>query len=301
MLTSLYDYLPVWAWLAQSWRVLPTPTGSLAGKTLLMTGASGAIVSMATRILLDDLDAAHLIFAVPDIPEGPEGAAALAALPGLRDCAGVSRISVWHLDLLSFASVRRLAARAAALARLDGAVMGAGLITTERTAGPDGWEAMLQVNHLSCALLELLLLPTLERSAAAHGGPAVLSAVTSMGVRTSAPSMPAPAPGATQLRAVDAVAAYIGRRQQYGVTKLLHLFFLRELAARRRGRGVLVHACDFGVSRGAAGIATVNWEARLFSSVFGRPPEMCARVVAHSCVPREGEHGVLLLDYDVGE
>jgi len=63
--------------------------------------------------------------------------------------------------------------------------------------------------------------------------------------------------------------------------------------------GVVVHACDFGVARGAAGIAALNWEARVFSAIFGRPLEMCARVVANSCIPDEASHGRLLLDYDV--
>jgi len=302
MFASFSDYLPIRTWLAQSRRVLPRPTGSLAGKTLLITGASGAIVSIAARILLDELDAAQLIFAVPDIPEGPDGAPALAALPGLRDCAHLSQITVWHLDLLSFASVRHLAARAAALDRLDGALMGAALITTDRAVGPDGWDAALQVNHLACALLELLLLPALARSAARHGAPAVLSAVSSLSVRPGALGLPTTAATTTTLlRAVDGVVGYAARRQQYGVAKLLHLFFVRELAARARGRGVLVRACDFGVSGGVTGVATVNWEARLFSSVFGRSPEMCARVVANACVAREDEHGAILVDYEPGE
>lgn len=116
--------------------------------------------------------------------------------------------------------------------------------------------------------------------------------------------VPHPAPDETLLRAVDRVGSYAAQRQQYGLTKLLHLYWLRELCGRWPGsrtepQRLQIHACDFGVARGSAGIAAINWEARIFGKVFGRPPETCAKVVARSCVPRDGSHGKLFLDYDI--
>src|SRR3569833_181115 len=299
---------PIGTWVAQSRAVLPVPTTSFAGQTILLTGAPGALTPLAARTLTD-LGAARRIFAVPDIPEDED-----AARPQLQRVLGpahypryAANITVWHLDQGSFASVRAAAERASALGRLDVAVMGAAALRTAREAGPDGWETTLQVNHLSCALLSLLLLPLLERSAARHRGTkaSVLAVVSSMSAHPSLSALPTPlAEGDTPLlRAVDAVPGYSQQRQQYGVTKLLFLYWLRELMERRKGQGpraakVVVQACDFGESSGTTGIATINWEARMFSALFGRPPEMCSRVVVNACIAHEDSEGGLLRDYD---
>ncbi len=191
---------------------------------------------------------------------------------------------MWRLDLLSFASVRALAARARALPRLDVVLMGAAVITPARTVSRhDGWEATLQVNHLSSALLSLLLLPVLETS---PGDKPVLAAVSSMSVWTSSWTMPAPRDGRSLLEAVDTNSSYLQHRQQYGATKLLHLYWLRELAARLGNHGsVVVQACDFGVSNSPAGIATIN-RRRGSSAPSSAGPLRCVPAWLRTPAPR---------------
>lgn len=132
------EYIPIKTLRRQSRAVLETPTESFEGKKVLITGASGLICSRVASILID-LNADTLIFAVPDIPEGPDGVPQLEALLG-PDRVKRARVFVWHLDLLSFESVRALAARVTELPRLDVALMGAAIITTRRKVSQDGWE-----------------------------------------------------------------------------------------------------------------------------------------------------------------
>lgn len=187
--------------------------------------------------------------------------------------------------------------------------MGAAIITTQRRVSPaDGWEFTLQINHLSNALLSLLLLPVLQRSARQQRRRTVLGAVTSMSVRISALAVPVPAEGETLLRAVDHVRGYGAQRQQYGLTKLLFLYWLKELRERvvRAQTGdeasndaeVVIQSCDFGVVAGGVGVTSVNWEAKVFAWLFGRLVETCANVVVNACVAHKGQQGGPLVDYD---
>jgi retinol dehydrogenase 12 len=296
---SLSDFLPFGIWIRQGRTQLPPLQASFAGKTLFLTGASGALVSVAARQVLAH-GAERLIFAVPDIPEGREGHDTLVHLIGEEE--SVRRVTVWHLDLLSFDSIRSVAGRAnRELDKLDGALMGAGVITTQKRIAESGWDWHLQINHLGSALLTLLLLPVLERSSQRHGGPVVLSAITSMGSRISGLLLPSPQDGETLLGAINGLQGYVGVKSLYGTTKLVHLWFLRELATRYRQRGVIVHACDFGVSSGSKGVATSGFESRLFGRFLGRKPTTIARVIVNSMVAREEEHGTILMDYSVAE
>ncbi len=105
------------------------------------------------------------------------------------------------------------------------------------------------------------------------------------------------------LTAVHSLHGYANQRSLYGVTKLLYLHWQRELAARlarsSSSNGVVVQACDFGVVSHPTGIATVNWEARMFSGLLGRPLAQCAGVVVNACVDHGGAGG-LLVDYKRG-
>ena len=162
----LSQYMPLSALRRQAKSQLAVPSGSLDGKTVLITGGTGAIGSEATRILVD-LGVARLVLGVPDV--GTEMATARelaeelkrrrvdaaadrhvaeqpvepsAARPDANRVASGPDLEIltWELDMASFASVKAFAARAAELDRLDAALMGAGKFNTTRKLTSDGWE-----------------------------------------------------------------------------------------------------------------------------------------------------------------
>lgn len=98
----------------------------------------------------------------------------------------------------------------------------------------------IQVNYLSTALLGLLILPALK-SSTSNPNPPVMTFVTSFGVYPASPTMSAPWKG-SYLGQVNK-SWYGMQEQQYGKSKILLLYFARELAARAsaaqtKGKGV---------------------------------------------------------------
>lgn len=163
----------------------------------------------------------------------------------------------------------------------------------------------VQVNHLACAQLEVLLIPKLVQSAQKHNTTGVLSVITSLNARIASPLMPTPKKGQTLLHVIDTRPGYM-QRLQYGFSKLVHLYFIRELSdfiheqAKKHNIStdrLQIHAVDLGVVRGR-GIATINLSARLFGLIFGRPAEIAARVVANSCAVNDDSNGALFLDHE---
>ena len=176
----------------------------------------------------------------------------------------------------------------------------------------------MQLIHLSSALLTVLLWPTLLRSAEATGSKAILVNVSSNGVSTAVPFLKAPEAIAKKKSAAKAEKGtsatetpflrYVNKPRksqqnlQYGKTKLIHLYFIRELNRHLEAYGdkVEVRSLDPGVTMSE--ISTVNMSARILGKLLVyRSLEPCARTVVNSCVVRDGEnlHGVLLRDYDV--
>lgn len=81
-------------------------------------------------------------------------------------------MEVWHLDLNSYETIQEFASRASSeLDHLDVVVLNAGVYMLKYEKSPYGWEETLQVNVLSTALLGLLLLPVLKKTAEAASTP----------------------------------------------------------------------------------------------------------------------------------
>jgi retinol dehydrogenase-12 len=116
---------------------LPKPAGSFAGKTVLITGASGSICSEAARIFIE-LGVDTLVFGVRNVIKGAEIAKTLTGPKESDD--GPPKILVWSLDVTSFESVKGFAGKVSKLPRLDNVVIGQAVINTTRKETPDGWE-----------------------------------------------------------------------------------------------------------------------------------------------------------------
>lgn len=76
-----------------------------------------------------------------------------------------SHVEIWELDMESFDSVLAFGKRSQDLPQLDIAMLNAGTFKFDWSTSPtSGIESSLQVNHLSTALISLLLLPVLRKT-----------------------------------------------------------------------------------------------------------------------------------------
>jgi NAD(P)-dependent dehydrogenase (short-subunit alcohol dehydrogenase family) len=123
------------------------PQGDLAGRTILITGASSGI-GQATAVAVASRGA-RVILAVRDLDKGARVAAGLAGGAGLH--------TVQQLDLANLDSVRRFADETTG--RIDVLVNNAGVSNAALLRTDDGFESQFGTNHLGHFLLTNLLLP----------------------------------------------------------------------------------------------------------------------------------------------
>jgi retinol dehydrogenase-12 len=156
---------------------------SLKEQAILLTGANSGIVLEAARQWVR-LGAALVIFAVRSLPKGKAAKAdVLKTNPGSK-----TKVELWQLDMESYNSVLAFGKHAQELPRLDIAMLNAACFKYEFEASPStGNESSMQVNHLSTALLSLLLLPVLKKTSQALTRPTRLT-ITSSEVHMSTPS-----------------------------------------------------------------------------------------------------------------
>lgn len=223
----------------------------MAGRTVLVTGATGGIGLETSRALarLGDL----VLVGARDAARGE------AVVEELRGAGG--RAEVLLIDLASFESTRQAARRAAAAhPALDVLINNAGGVSRERRVTADGHELTWQSNYLGGYLLTRLLLPALR----AARGPRVVN-VSSEGHRS----------GRIDFGNLELERGY-GAFRAYANTKLAQVLFTRELA--RREPAVAVNALHPGA------IATGIWRpapawARLLIRIVLPGPATGARPV----------------------
>ena len=195
----------------------------MAGKTVLVTGASGGI-GRATALGLAALGA-HLAITGRD-RERTEGAA-----HKIR-AAGGGQVDVFVGDLSSQSEVRRLADEVLqSLPRLDVLVNNVGGYWDTRHVTADGLEHTFALNHLAPFLLTTLLRDRLEQSAPA---------------RVVTVSSNAQALGQIDFDDLQGERSYSGARA-YNQSKRANVLFTYELARRLQGTSVTANALHPGV------------------------------------------------------
>ena len=208
-------------------------TLKLDGQTVLITGGNTGL-GLATARKCVGLGAARVILAVRSQARGVTAKSSIQqSHPSSK-----TEIDVWDVDLQSFESVLAIGKRAAMLPGLDLALLNAGVFKFKWSTTTDGFETGLQVNHLTTALLALTLLPTLKKTARNRGRPSRLtftSAETHMFTRFVEQSAEN---SITQLNKED---MYKDAMDRYCVTKLLNVFWARELASRTPPNEVIVN------------------------------------------------------------
>lgn len=205
------------------------PNGPMAGRTVLVTGASGGI-GRATAEALAGLGA-HVAITGRDGPRTAGVAREIQAAHG-------GSVEAFVADLTSQSEVRRLAAEVRERhPRLDVLVNNVGGYWNTRHETADGLERTFALNHLAPFLLTHLLLDRLVDACAA---------------RVVTVSSNAQALGRIDFDDLQGRRAYSGAKA-YNQSKLANVLFTYELARRLRGTSVTANALHPGMVSTAFG------------------------------------------------
>lgn len=139
---------------------VPRPTGSYAGKTVIVTGSNIGLGLEAARHITR-LRATKVILVVRSLEKGEVAKKDIERATGVKNV-----VEVWQLDMSSYKSVLDFAARIEKeLERLDVALLNAG-ITAGKFEMFEQDESTITVNVVSTFLLALALLPKLKARSA---------------------------------------------------------------------------------------------------------------------------------------
>jgi len=242
------------------------PTGALAGRVCVVTGATRGI-GRATAMQLARLGADVVIV-------GRDEARLDAVRIEAKHAAGNERVHCVRADFASLASVRlagqEIAQRWPAIHVL---VNNAGVNTARRTTSADGYEMTFAVNHLAPFLLTALLVPALTAGAVARDAPSRIVNVASVFAHFGWLSLADP---------MFERRRY-GSTQAYNQSKLANIVYTIELAARLERSGITVNCVSPGLVatdllREHAWFAA-RWLRGLWERVLLSPDQAAARIV----------------------
>lgn len=209
---------------------------TLAGKTVVVTGASDGIGKAAVRAYV----AAGASVVMIGRNEAKTAAAAHAIMSDVGSISGHTgrdRAITWEIaDLSRQQDVHDVADRLLArLPRIDVLANNAGAMFLDREVTPDGFERTFALNHLSYFTLTLRLLAPLV-AAARPGAPARVLSVSSRAHENASPAL-----DDLQLE------RKFGGWKQYANSKLYNIWFTRALARRLDASRVATQALHPGV------------------------------------------------------
>jgi retinol dehydrogenase-14 len=218
--------------------------GQRAGRTVLVTGATGGI----GRATAFGLAAMGWHVAIT----GRDGGRAEAAAREIR-AASSGPVDVFVADLSAQSGVRQLAEEVLQrIRRIDVLVNNVGGYWNTRHVTADGLERTFALNHLAPFLLTNLLLNQLQQN-----GPARVVMVSSN----------AHATGRIDFDDLQGERAYSGARA-YNQSKLANILFTYELARRLQGTTVTANALHPGVVRTSFGAEDPGRARRLFVPII---------------------------------
>ncbi|EJD48791.1 putative short-chain dehydrogenase [Auricularia subglabra TFB-10046 SS5] len=277
----------------QLWEKPPVPTTDFTGKTIIVTGANVGLGKEATRHYAR-LGAAHVVMAVRSLEKGEAARTDILADPALAGCRAT--LSVWKLDMASYASVQAFAERASSeLERLDIAMLNAGVAAFSFELYELD-ESTITVNVVSTMLLAALLVPTLRRSALEHHIEPVMSIVGS-GIHLYASF---PERHAENIFAAMSDPAHADMDGRYTLSKLVQLLAVREFADLVNGGGkpfVIVNTlnpglCTTELVRGAKGLFKLG--TQISKALLAWTAEEGSRTLVHASTAGKESHGAYL-------
>lgn len=283
---------------SQLFKSLPYPTGSYAGKTIVITGSNVGLGKEAARHYAR-LGAGKLVLAVRSTDKGDAAKRDIEATTGCAE----SVIEVWPLDMASYASVKAFAARVSAeLDRVDVFIANAGVAkVTYATAELD--EESITVNVVSTFLLAALVVPKLKESAAQFGTRPTLVIVSSeVHGFTKFPQRTAP-DGGIFAAVSDPNAPEDVFAQQYPVSKLLEVLSVRAIAARRPASKVpyTINYVNPGLCHSELARDLSSWKFWFMKTVLARTTECGSRALVNAGSQGPESHGHYMSDCQISE
>jgi len=213
-------------------------------------------------------------------------------------------IEVWELDLQSIGSVKAFATKANQLKRLDGVLENAGMVTEEFKV-IEGFETTILVNVVSTALLALLLIPKLKESGAKFNVQPRLSIVSS---DTHFIAEFLEANSENVFERLNVVKSGAWSFERYSVSKLLEVFFVRELGSILSEEGtktspVIVNCLTPGLCKsnfGRDAPLLQKFTMGILISLFGRSTEAGSRTLVSAISAGQESNGCYMEDCLVG-
>jgi NAD(P)-dependent dehydrogenase (short-subunit alcohol dehydrogenase family) len=277
---------------------LPTPDKfpSLKGKVAIVTGSNVGLGYEAAKQLLT-LGLSRLVVAVRSIERGNDAASKLQlANPK-------ATIDVWLLDMESYESIQAFVRKCdTELSRIDFTILNAGLSKLNFTkTRSTGHELSIQVNHISTALLAILLLPVLKAKST-RDNTARLTVVN---------SVTAHAHNFTNCNLRPLLASYDDPKitpwqpqDRYRASKLLNQLFLVELTEHVSSDDVIINMVEPGLTKGTGlsrdATGAIRIAAKLFFGLAGRPTEIGAATYTDALLGHGKEtHGCFLMNTEI--
>lgn len=281
---------------SQLLKKLPYPTGSYAGKTVIITGSNVGLGKEAARHYAR-LGVSSLILAVRSVDKGQ---AAKHDIEATTNCAK-NVIQVWELDMASYASVQKFAARVdAELDRVDIFIANAGVVRLEYSTAEDN-EMTITVNVVSTFLLAALVMPKLKASATKFKMRPTFT-ITSSDVHgwTKFPQRAAP-DGEIFATVNDKAAAEKNWGDQYPISKLLEVFGVRTIAEKHPPSvfPVTVNCLNPGLCHSELARDTTSFGFWLMKLLLARSTEVGSRTLVHAGAQSEDSHGHYLSDCEI--
>ncbi|OCL01883.1 short-chain dehydrogenase [Glonium stellatum] len=270
----------------------PVPTASFKNRTVIVTGSNCGLGLEASRWLVR-LGASQVILACRNIEKGN---AAAKDIQATTSCSA-DTLQVWQLDMSSYASVIAFADRVKALPRLDVLIANAGLGTLQFRVTEDN-EETITTNVVSTSLLACLILPKLRETALKYNTNTHLT-ITASELYEVAKFKERKAPtGQIFATLNDKAKSEKNMGERYHVSKLLEIFFVKQLAAMSPidSNKVIVNCVAPGWCHSNLAREADSRAIRIAMKLLCRPTEVGARTLVHGASVGPESHGQYVPD-----
>ncbi|EJT97351.1 NADP-binding protein [Dacryopinax primogenitus] len=220
-----------------------SPKTTLQGRSLLITGANSGLGFESARLALR-LGASPVYITARTVEKGNVTRDELLADSEVKKKNPNAIVQVYALEMSKWDGVTSFAKkflddRQIAGEGLDIGILNAGLLSIAFGLAPTGNEMTIQVNHLSTALLALLLLPLLERSTTPEHTARLT--IVSSSTHLDAGLKHCPPDNLKYLASLNDEKTFSGSLARYGLSKLLIILFLRELSQKVSSDKVVIN------------------------------------------------------------